>query len=82
MKKVIIHSKPNKDEIPEGPYCYDNIGPCPFFEFRNVSKEDWEKYCSNFPVPSGNTKVQYCRLLKKELSIPDMIKDCGINDDF
>lgn len=82
MRRLNIKANPNKDEIPEGPYCYDNIGPCPFFEFKSVCKEEWDTYCNNFPVPMGNTKVQYCKLLQKELSIPDMIKDCGINDDF
>lgn len=26
--------------------------------------------------------MEYCKLLKQELSIQDQVKDCGINDEY
>lgn len=81
MRGKIHSNKPDTRVIPKGPYCYDEK-QCPYFEFRKLNSVDWNNYLNNYFVPDGNTKAQYCKLLKQYLSIPDMVKDCGINDDF
>lgn len=78
-----------KKQIPQGPYCYKNLGqvvtdtewyiktkPCLFY--KNVRMK-------NLPIQNEISKefpeslVGYCGLLKDALSVDDEIKDCGIN---
>lgn len=76
----MIRDKIAKLKIPKNtPYCYTpkkplkgNIGykvkPCPYIKYK-------------YNVEYGE-KMEYCTYLKEFLSIQDMVKDCGINDEY
>lgn len=55
--------------IPKGPYCHHN--------FKTTKFGYSAKPCIFWCYKNG---MEYCKLLKKELSIQDQVKDCEIND--
>lgn len=61
-----------KSLIPEGIYCYDHVNRkyCPYFSIRD---EEYKRELVEW---------QFCKLLNKDLSIQDAVKDCGINDEI
>lgn len=68
------------NEIPKNTqYCYgcsgmDKYGhlisykECPYFKYRKT----------NFGFGGKKTNAEYCKYLKKYLSIQDQVKDCGL----
>ena len=55
-------------EIPDGIYCY-YTHVCPFFTYK----------LTDFGVGGRKEPAQYCKFLKKYLTIQDMVKDCNVN---
>lgn len=53
------------------PYCHH--------DFKEKYGLLYAKPCKYWCLKNG---VEYCKLLKKELSIQDQIKGCGINVDY
>ena len=59
------------------PYCHHRFEKNEAGNFYARPCKYWE-----IKIDEGNYPTEYCRLLKKELSIQDQVKDCGINEDY
>lgn len=82
-----------QDAIPKNTsYCYTflgengsggyNIKPCKYFKYKRCGK----KSKNHSTVDYDNKKIkygyyEYCKLLKRALSIGDACKDCGIGEE-
>lgn len=64
--------------IPEGTYCYDEKGCCPYWELivRNYNEEEYH------PIEEDLEEVGYCWFLEQEDSILlwDQCKICGVKE--
>jgi hypothetical protein len=58
--------------IPEGIYCYDKNGLCPFWDKDETKPEDESGYCHY--LGEGDWECEHISLLW------DQVKECGIND--
>jgi len=55
----------------KSPYCHH--------KFKVKRDTCYAKPCKYWCYKNN---LEYCKLLKKELSIQDQVKDCGINEDY
>ena len=62
-----------ESRIPEGPYCYDGNGICPWWTRNNTKPEQDNGYCGYLQL--GDWESKGLSLLW------DQCKECGINDD-
>lgn len=59
------------------PYCHHSFKPNKKY---GMSAKPCKYWCLKFT--EYKETVEYCKLLKEELSIQDQVKDCGINEDY
>jgi len=77
VRGVKIRRKFDKDDIPEGPYCYHysrSRGRCPFFDHNRLARSQSYGYCHY--LKAGDWQYKGTFLLW------DQCKECGENDDL
>ena len=59
------------------PYCHHKFKPNKKYGISAKPCKYWHLEYNEYKEP-----IEYCKLLKEELSIQDQVKDCGINEDY
>lgn len=62
------------DKIPQGAYCYDEHGICPYWSKRNDKPAQENGYCSF--LGRGDWEAKHLSLLW------DQVKECNLNNDI
>lgn len=76
--KLLLNSPNPHLYIPKGPYCYNDVGLCPFWDKNRNQPDQLSGYCHFLKLGDwmDDTDGSWTMLLW------DQVKECGVDDDF